>query len=99
MIPLPADLSGVVMERVVRLDSALFYLTNGALSALLDFTRYAQTGTLTPDATLAALDVMLERYYALDVSEYLSGARLLVDFDGVPFMDVDGVVLYEGDYG
>lgn len=87
------------MERVVSLDSALFYLTNGALSALIDFNHYVQTGTVTAETAVAALETMLAGYYALDVSEYLSGARLLVDADGVPFTDVDGVVFYEGDNG
>ena len=63
-IPLPAALDGVEVERVIRLDSALLYLVNGALSALLDLTRYEQTGTLTVEDARAALETMLEDYYA-----------------------------------
>lgn len=62
-IPLPNMLSGVVVERVVRLDSALLYLANGALTALLDYQRYAQTGALTEDQVLAAMADMIDTYF------------------------------------
>jgi microcystin-dependent protein len=63
IIPLPAALSGVVVERVVRLDSALLYLANGALSWLADYQEYAATGSLTEDAARAALLDMIDVYF------------------------------------
>lgn len=63
-IPLPASLDGVEIERVIRMDSALFYLVNGALSALLDRNRYEQTGTLTEADARVVLETMLEDYFA-----------------------------------
>jgi len=63
-IPLPSALDGVEIERTIRLDSALFYLINGALSALIDFAIYEQTGTLTEAQAKEALEAMLEDYFA-----------------------------------
>lgn len=63
-IPLPESLSGMQVERTIRLDGALFYLVTGALSALVDKNTYQQTGTLTPEDAIAALEAMFEDYSA-----------------------------------
>lgn len=65
--PLPGALSGDVIERVIRLDSALIYLVNGALSYLCDREGFEQTGTLTTDAAKAALSDMLWVYLTEEV--------------------------------
>lgn len=62
-IPLPTALDGIEEERVIRLDSALFYLINAALTALIDKTSYMQTGSLTEDDVKNALEAMLEDYF------------------------------------
>ncbi len=63
-IPLPDELSGNVEERVIRLDSALFYIVDGALSALLDYQHYEQTGALTEEDVKSLLDEMYSEYLA-----------------------------------
>lgn len=60
--PLPAALSGEVFERVIRLDSTLFYLVNGALQFLLDNEPLVQTGTLTVENARSALSAMFYTY-------------------------------------
>jgi len=60
--PLPAALSGEIFERVIRLDSTLFYLVNGALQFLLDREPLVQTGTLTPEIARDALSAMFYTY-------------------------------------
>jgi hypothetical protein len=62
-IPLPEALDQVEVERTIRVDRALLYLVNGALTALTDRWRYEPTGSLTVEAALEALEAMLEDYY------------------------------------
>jgi hypothetical protein len=62
-IPLPEALDGVEVERTIRVDRALLYLINGALTALTEW-RYEPTGSLTVEAALEALEAMLADYYA-----------------------------------
>lgn len=58
-IPLPSALTGNMIERLVRIDEALFFLILGALVELTDDWRFEQTGTLTVDDTRLALMDML----------------------------------------
>jgi microcystin-dependent protein len=58
-IPLPSALSGNIIERLVRIDEALFYLVIGAMAELTDDWWLEQTGTLTPDDAKVALMEML----------------------------------------
>lgn len=58
-IPLPSALSGNIIERLVRIDEALFYLIMGAMAELTDDWWLEQTGTLTPDDAKIALMEML----------------------------------------
>ena len=58
-IPLPSALSGNIIERLVRIDEALFYLIIGAMAELTDDWWLEQTGTLTPDDAKVALMEML----------------------------------------
>jgi len=61
-VPLPPSLSGVINERIVRIDNALVYLVAGALTDLVDRWQFEQTATLTGDAARAALSDMLYCY-------------------------------------
>lgn len=58
-IPLPLALSGNVIERLIKIDEALFYLVLGALVELTDDWWLEQTGTLTADDAKLALMEML----------------------------------------
>lgn len=62
-VPLPASLDGVEVERTIRVDRALLYLVNGALTALVDGQRYQTTGALTVAGALQELEAMIEDYY------------------------------------
>lgn len=62
-VPLPAALSGTVVERVIRIDSALLYIVNGALCFIADFQRYVAVGGLSEDDARAALYAMLDIYF------------------------------------
>lgn len=53
--PLPLSLSGVIVERVVKIDSALLYLIDGAWAYLLDREPLEQTGVLTVENARNAL--------------------------------------------
>jgi microcystin-dependent protein len=61
-IPLPLALSGVVDERIIRVDSALIYLVAGALTELTDSWQFEQTGSLTVEATRDHLSDMLYEF-------------------------------------
>lgn len=61
-VPLPSSLSGMIDERIIRVDSSLVYLVAGALTDLVDRWQFEQTGTLTVDETRAALSDMLYCY-------------------------------------
>lgn len=62
-VPLPVALSGTVVERVIRVDSALLYIVNGALCFIADFQRYVAVGGLSEDDARAALYAMLDTYF------------------------------------
>lgn len=64
MIPLPPALDGQTVQRTITVDRALLYLVNGALTALADLNRYQQTGSLTPQDALQALETTIEDWYA-----------------------------------
>jgi len=58
-IPLPSALSGVTVERLIRIDEALLFLITGALAELADDWWLEQTGALTQDDAKLALSDML----------------------------------------
>lgn len=58
-IPLPSALSGNIIERLVRVDEALFYLILGAMAELTDDWFLEQTGALTVDDARVALMEMM----------------------------------------
>lgn len=64
MIPLPPALDGQKTQRTITIDRALLYLINAALTGLVDFTRYEQTGSLTVQDALSELETMIEEWYA-----------------------------------
>jgi len=68
-IPLPSALSGNIIERLVRIDEALFYLIIGAMAELTDDWWLEQTGTLTPaDAKIALMEMLWCLQEACDVT-------------------------------
>jgi microcystin-dependent protein len=68
-IPLPSALSGNIIERLVRIDEALFYLIIGAMAELTDDWWLEQTGTLTPeDAKVALMEMLWCLQEACDVT-------------------------------
>lgn len=60
--PLPAALTGNVVQRLIEVDQALLYLVTGALDFLTLYEPLEQTGTLTPETAQNALSVTLETY-------------------------------------
>jgi microcystin-dependent protein len=58
-IPLPSALTGVIQERLIRIDEALLFLILGALVELTDDWWLEQTGALTVEDAKAALNDML----------------------------------------
>jgi hypothetical protein len=62
-IPLPDELSGVEIERIITLDSALMFIIGGALSWLVDSQKYERTGTLSEETVRELLETMLEGFY------------------------------------
>lgn len=61
--PLPDSLSGVIVERLIRVDEALLYLVSGALAYATDREPYDETGALTVSEVREALGEMLWTYY------------------------------------
>lgn len=64
--PLPETLNGVVVERVIKIDSSLLYLIDGALAWLVDIEPLIETGTLTVDEARILLDDMFWCYLTGD---------------------------------
>lgn len=61
--PLPASLSGEIVERLIRVDKSLLYLISGALEFVADREPYDETGALTVDQVRTALGEMIWTYY------------------------------------
>lgn len=73
-IPLPASLTGVTEERIIQLDTSLFYLVSGVLEYLCDKEAFEETGSLTAEDTKNALSDMLEVYFKeKNVARYIVG--------------------------
>jgi len=58
-IPLPSALSGVQVQRLVKIDEALLFLITGALVELADDWQFEETGSLTLEGVKEALSAML----------------------------------------
>lgn len=58
-IPLPSAMSGVIDERLIRIDKALVFLVTGALTDLSDTWQFEQTGSLTPEDAKDAISAAL----------------------------------------
>lgn len=64
-IPLPANGSGFLEERVIRIDSSLMYLITGALAGLQNV-KLEQTGAATVDWARSELSLMMDDYLGLE---------------------------------
>jgi microcystin-dependent protein len=78
--PLPASLSGEIVERLIRVDKSLLYLIAGALEFVADREPYDETGALTVDQVRTALGEMIWSYYTEEVTIMPIGA---IQFFGV----------------
>lgn len=93
-IPLPAALDGIIETRPITLDRALFYLVTGVLDKLVLFEQFQQTGTLTPEATIDAINAMLWTYLTEDctavenyptIQHHDPGETIIVNGNGMGF--------------
>ena len=75
--PLPAALSGNIVERLIRIDEALIYLISGSLSYLVGREPLEQTGTLTPEVAKSALSDMFTVYFEETPSMTPVGATMM----------------------
>lgn len=75
--PLPAALSGNIIERLIRLDESLMFLIGGALQYVCDREYLEQTGTLTIDDTRILLSDMLWTFYTENPAMTPVGTTLL----------------------
>jgi microcystin-dependent protein len=98
--PLPAALSGNVIERLIRLDEALMYLVGGALEYLCDREKLEQTGTLTVDDSKLALSDMLWAFYTEQPAMIPVGATMIWHTSAPPtrWLLCTGGVAYVADY-
>jgi len=98
--PLPSALTGNIEERVIRLDSALFYLVNGALAYLLDNEPLEQTGALTVENARSALSAMFYVYLWEAVTTVPIGGMIEWPSDTIPdrWLLCDGASLLRADY-
>jgi microcystin-dependent protein len=66
-VPLPATLSGNIVQRLIEIDQALLYLVTGALDYAVINEPLAQTGALTVETAKNALSVMLQTYLSEEI--------------------------------
>jgi len=100
-IPLPSALSGVEVERLIRIDEALLFLITGALVELTDDWQFEQTDTLTPDEARQALSDMLWCFMeACQVPAIPVGTIAMYPNDTVPakWLKCAGMSLSRADY-
>lgn len=99
--PIPDNLSGEIVERIIRLDSALLYLVTGALSFVADREPLEQTGTLTVDSTREALSQMLWDYLTGEpMPQYIVGEYKMLSFKPAPdgWIQCNGQIVLQADY-
>lgn len=98
-IPLPSALSGVEVERLVKIDGALLFLILGALVELTDNWWLEQTGTLTIDDAKAALNDMLWCFMeGCDVTPVGTIAMYPTDTTPAKWLKCAGASLLRADY-
>jgi len=98
--PLPASLSGVIVQRLIEIDQALLYLVTGALDYAVIYEPLEQTGALTPETAKNALSVMLETYLSGEVNMTPVGATMLWHMETPPdrWLICDGSGVLKADY-
>lgn len=98
--PLPASLSGNIVERLIVLDEALLYLVNGALSWLCDKEPFEETGALTVDQAKTALSDMLWIYLTELPMFTPVGATMIWHMDTPPdrWLICDGAGVLKSEY-
>jgi len=98
-IPLPSALSGVEVERLIRIDEALLFLITGALVELADDWQFEQTGTMTPDDAREALSAMLWCFMReCDVTPVGTIAMYPTDTTPAKWLKCGGASLLRADY-
>lgn len=90
--PLPAVLSGNIIQRLVEIDESLLYLVNGALQYLLDIEPLEQTGAFTVQDARNALSVMFYDYLEAVVDLPTVGDIKMIASNAVPtrWIECDG---------
>lgn len=98
--PLPAALSGNMVQRLIEIDEALLYLVNGALVWLMDKEPLEQTGTLTPENARDALSVMFYDYLEAVVDLPTVGDIKMIASNAVPtrWIECDGSAISRTTY-
>lgn len=98
--PLPDNLSGNTIERLIRIDEALIYLISGALSYLVSREQLEQTGALTPEEAKLALSEMFTAYFEELPAMTPVGAIVMWTMDTIPdrWIVCDGTGYLKADY-
>jgi microcystin-dependent protein len=98
--PLPAALSGDVVQRLIEVDQALLYLITGALDYLLDHEPLDQTGALTVENARDALSDMFYIYLDEEPMTVPVGSTMLWHMDMPPdrWIICDGSGVLKADY-
>lgn len=98
--PLPANLSGNIVQRLIEIDEALLYLINGALVYLVDKEPLEQTGTLTPENARNALSEMFYVYLDESVTIMPVGSIIMWTMATIPdrWLICDGAAYLKSEY-
>lgn len=92
--PLPAALSGEIVERLIRVDKSLLPYIAGALEYATDREPYDQTGTLTVDQAREVFGQMIWDFYHEKVSSAVIGQIAYFGLSAAP----DGWLACDGAY-
>lgn len=97
--PLPATLSGNIIERLIEIDEALIPYVSGALVWLCDKEPFEETGALTVDTARLLFSGMLQIYFE-DFSVTPVGSTVIWHMDTIPdrWLICDGTGVLKADY-
>ena len=82
--PLPATLSGNIIQRLIQIDEALIPYVSGSLVWLCDKEPFEETGTLTVDEAKLLFSDMLQIYFTESPTVQAIGAYLMSASDNAP---------------
>lgn len=94
--PLPATLSGTIIQRLIEIDEALIPYVSGALVWLCDKEPFEETGALTIEDAKILFSDMLQTYFEEMYMKTPAGATMIWHTNAPPthwFLCTGGVVL------